>query len=216
MTGVANDGSPVELYLALSPEPELGIVRPALAPGDSILDLGSGPGRLTNPLAADGHDVVAVDDCAEMLQHIVGATSVLGDVLTLDLGRRFDVVLAASHLINARARAQRAQLLDVCRRHVRDGGRVIMQRYPPTWVPMDEVRARDGIGMHLHDVRLFDDGFAAAVTYTIGARSWTQTFESAVVDDAELIALADEAGLTVGVTLDDAGQWVVLSAGGVR
>jgi hypothetical protein len=88
---------------------------------------------------------------------------------------------------------------------------VIVQRYPPTWVPVDEERARDGIGFHLHDVQLFADGFAAAVTYTIGAKSWTQTFESAVVDDAELARVAAKVGLTVGATLDDAGQWVLLS-----
>jgi SAM-dependent methyltransferase len=211
MTGVGKDGSPVDVYLTLSPEPELGIVRSVLTPGDSILDLGSGPGRITNPLVADGYDVVAVDDSAEMLRHVVGATPVLSDVLTLDLGRRFDVVLAASHLINARLRAQRIRLLDVCRRHVRESGRVIVQRFPPTWVPVDEERARDGIGFHLHDVQLFDDGFGAAVTYTIGAESWTQTFESAVVDDAELASLAADVGLTVDAALDDAGEWVLLS-----
>jgi SAM-dependent methyltransferase len=214
MAGVANDGSPVDVYLALSPEPEMSIVRLVLNPGDSVLDLGSGPGRITNPLVADGHPVVAVDDSAEMLQSIVGATTVLSDILTLDLGRRFDVVLAASHLINARTHGLRAQLLDVCRRHVELDGRVILQRYPPHWLPTDEERERDGVGMHLHDVRLLADGFAAAVTYTVGARSWTQRFESAVVDDTELSLLADGAGLTVDAVLDDAGQWVVLSVTG--
>jgi SAM-dependent methyltransferase len=209
--GVAKDGSPVDVYLALSPEPELSMVRSSLAPGDSVLDLGSGPGRIANHLVADGHEVFAVDDSAEMLEHVVGATRVLDEVVTLALGRRFDMVLATSHLINAHTRAQRAQLLDVCQRHVRTGGKVLVQRYPPDWTPVEEERERDGVRMRLHDVRELDGGFAAAVTYSIGTRSWTQTFESAVVDDAELAALAAGAGLTVLATLDAAGQWVVLS-----
>ena len=54
----APDGSPVELYLALSPEPDLTRVCSVLHPNWSVLDLGSGPGRIANPLAADGHEVV--------------------------------------------------------------------------------------------------------------------------------------------------------------
>ena len=56
------------------------------APGASVLDLGSGPGRIANPLARAGHDVVAVDDSQAMLDHVEGATTVLADLWTLDLG----------------------------------------------------------------------------------------------------------------------------------
>ena len=59
MNGVAPDGSPVEIYAALPAEPELSRVRSLLAPGARILDLGCGTGRIANPLAADGHAVVA-------------------------------------------------------------------------------------------------------------------------------------------------------------
>ncbi len=98
MDAVAPDGSPVDVYLALPAEPELGHVRSVLSPGSAVLDLGCGVGRLSNPLAADGHEVVAVDESAEMLAHVIGPEAVLADLWHLDLGRRFDVVLATSHL----------------------------------------------------------------------------------------------------------------------
>jgi SAM-dependent methyltransferase len=113
VSDVAPDGSPVDVYLALPFEADLARVRTVIPPDATILDLGSGPGRLSNPLAADGHDVVAVDDSAEMLSPVVGASTVLADVWQLDLGRRFDVVLALSHLINDRSPARRIDLLQV-------------------------------------------------------------------------------------------------------
>ena len=212
MNEVAPDGSPVAIYLALPSEPELSIVREAVCAGASVLDLGSGPGRLANPLAAAGHEVTAVDDSAEMLHHVVGASAVLADVWQLDLGRRFDVVLATSHLINHPSQAGRAALLDVCRRHVRDGGSVLVQRYPPAWVPAEGRRMVGPVEVHLHDVEPLDGCFSAVVTYSLGAQAWDQAFMAAVVDDDELRRSAAAAGLDVTAVLDDAGAWVLLVA----
>ncbi len=69
---VAPDGSPVEVCLALPAEPDLSRVCSVLPSLTSVLDLGSGPGRIANPLSAAGHDVVAVDDLSEVLTHVVG------------------------------------------------------------------------------------------------------------------------------------------------
>lgn len=210
MTNVAPDGSPVAVYKALPVEPDLGLVRSVLRPGATVLDLGTGVGRIANALARAGHTVVAVDNAPIMLAEVVGAEPVLGDVYTLDLGRRFDAVLALSHLIDSRVRAQRRDLLRVCRRHVHDDGVVLVQRYPRGWTPVEGANTIGDIGVHLHDVEMLGDGFAAQVTYSIGDRDWTQVFEAAVVDDAELTALAAEAGLVVREMLDDDGAWVVL------
>ncbi|HEX3089280.1 MAG TPA: class I SAM-dependent methyltransferase [Ilumatobacteraceae bacterium] len=110
MSGVVPDGSPVEVYLALEPEPDLSRIRSVLPAGASVLDLGSGPGRIANVVAAAGHDVVAVDDSPEILARVVRAETVLGDVWTLDLGRRFDAVLVLSHLIDGPTRSDRLKL----------------------------------------------------------------------------------------------------------
>jgi hypothetical protein len=59
---VAPDGSPLALYLALPGEDEAAIVHGAILAGARILELGSGPGRMTRPLLHLGHDVTAVDN----------------------------------------------------------------------------------------------------------------------------------------------------------
>jgi hypothetical protein len=51
---------------------------------------------------------------------------------------------------------------------------------------------------------------ALSSQYTLGGRSWEQHFEAAIVDDAELAALAAETDLRIECTLDDAAAWVVL------
>ena len=213
MSDVAPDGSPVDVYLALPFEADLARVRAVIPPDASILDLGSGPGRLSNPLAADGHDLVAVDDSAEMLSHVVGASTVLADVWQLDLGRQFDVVLALSHLVNDRSPARRIELLKVCRRHLADTGVIVLQRFPPDWSPLEETGSIGDVGVRLFGVQPFnDDGFAAAVEYRLGEQTWIQRFEAAIVDDAELNALAAAAGLIVRRSLDDEGSWMLLGA----
>jgi SAM-dependent methyltransferase len=199
------------VYLALPSEPDLTRVRSVLRPDSSVLDLGAGVGRIANALTAEGHRVVAVDDSVPMLEHVAGAEAVLADVWTLDLHRRFDAVLALSHLINHRARERRLGLLGVCRRHLRDAGVVVVQRYPPDWKPADETTRVGDVEIHLHDLRALPDGFAATVTYAIGDRSWAQSFEATTVDDEELRSLAEGVGLVFGRALDEHGAWVLLT-----
>ena len=215
--GIASDGSPVDVYRALPTEPALSLVRSVLRGSHglhgpaAILDLGCGPGRLANPLAADGHRVVAVDDSAAMLAHVTGAETVLADVWTLDVGRRFDVILALSHLVNEPQRARRLQLMDVCRGHVAADGMVVVQRYPPEWQPVEGSNKIGEVGVDLHDVMQHEDGsFSAVVTYRLRDGRWDQPFTARVVDDAELASLASATGFVVGETLDAESAWVVL------
>src|SRR5918911_836687 len=98
----APDGSPVSLYLALPPMGEAQIIHEAVGAGAEILELGCGPGRVTRQLVALGHEVVAVDNSADMLRHVHGAArAVLADIEGLRLERRFDAVVLASHLVNS-------------------------------------------------------------------------------------------------------------------
>ena len=90
----------MELYELLPPGEEPAIVHAAVPPGASILELGAGAGRVTHPLLRLGHPVVAVDESPEMLARIHGAETVSAKIQSLDLGRRFDLVLLASHLVN--------------------------------------------------------------------------------------------------------------------
>lgn len=207
---VTPDGSPIAAYLVMPADRELALLIQVLVPPATILELGCGPGRLANPLAAAGHRVVGVDDSAEALAHLDGVEPVLADVWQLQLGERFDVVLALSHLINDRSAERRRRLLEVCRKHVTDDGMVVIQRYPPAWRPEPRCAEVGRVQVEWHDIESLVDGFRAAVTYTLDDISWTQRFESAVVDDDALNTAASVNGLVIDRSLTDDEGWVTL------
>ncbi len=211
---VSADGSPIAVYLALPAGDAPMIVHEAIEDGSSILELGSGPGRITRVLVALGHQVTAVDDSAEMLAHVTGATVVCADLFSLALGQRFDVVLATSHLINTPDPHQREALLRVCAEHLAPGGRVIVERYPPGWL-LTATATTGRLGPVAVDYRpgdLSNGNRAVSVTYRLVGREWTQCFEATDIDDGQLQELGGSVGLRLVRTLDDAAAWVVLQS----
>ena len=225
---IAPDGCAVELYALLPSMGEPEIVHDAVPAGASILELGAGAGRMTHPLVALGHRVVAVDESAEMLAHIhraagnldaegsvgaasVGSETVRARIQDLDLGRRFDVVVLASFLVNTADDDLRARFLRACRDHVRPGGCVLVQRHPAGW--FDEAaegeRTAHGVTFRLRDLRRpGPDLLAATVEYQVGERVWAQWFTARRLDDGELAAALAEAGLVVDAYLTGDGAWV--------
>jgi SAM-dependent methyltransferase len=208
---ITPDGCAVELYVLLQPMGEPEIVHAAVPAGASVLELGAGAGRVTHRLLALGHPVVAVDESAEMLARIRGADTVRARIEGLDLHRRFDVVLLASFLVNTDDRDVRRRFLATCRRHVRDGGCVLVQRHPPAW--FDEAADGEGVAggvLHrLRDLRRPGPGLlAATVEYQVGDRVWAQTFTAERLDDEALEADLAEAGLAVDAYLTGDGSWV--------
>jgi SAM-dependent methyltransferase len=211
--GVAPDGSPVALYLALPAGEAPQIIHDAVPDGGTILELGCGAGRLTRVLVAYGHPVWAVDNSPEMLEHVTGAVRLCADILQLSLGsRRFDAVVAASHFVDAPDPADRAALLAMCRGHVEPDGVVILQRHDPEWAsdPADSSGWHGPVEIAFRVVEHRGTTYDAEVTYRLGARSWTQPFTAAVIDDDLLAAEADAAGLRVDRFLDDARRWALL------
>lgn len=83
------------------------LAKARLSRGKRILELGAGSGRVTIPLARDGHTIVALDQSQAMLaklQKRVQAlpeaardrvTIVEADICTFELPRTFDLVIAA-------------------------------------------------------------------------------------------------------------------------
>jgi SAM-dependent methyltransferase len=69
----------------------------------SVLDAGCGTGRVGRQLARRGVEVVGVDIDEEMLgtarRKGEGAEWVLGDLATVDLGRRFDAIVMAGNVM---------------------------------------------------------------------------------------------------------------------
>lgn len=209
---VALDGSPVDIYRALPPGDTPALIDSAIGPRSSILELGSGPGRITHPLVELGHDVVAVDNSEEMLGHVRAAETVLADVFDLNLGRRFDAVVAGSHLINAPERGRRLGLLEVCRRHLKPDGAALVERYAPGWAvaPPPSEGSVGEVHISFEPIQVDEAGFSARVTYKLGAAEWTQVFSATAVTDEILDDEAAAAGLRLAHWLDESRTWGLL------
>lgn len=211
---MAPDGSPVSVYLALPAGSTPELVDSQIASEGSILELGSGPGRITRPLVELGRVVVAVDNSAEMLANIDYAETVLADVFSLSLGREFDGVLAGSHLINNPDQEKRRALLSACRDHLAPNGVVLVERYEPVWAsrPTPGVNKVGPVNIEFEVVEQSADEFRGRVTYTLNDNTWLQEFTAANVTDEMLDRDAESVGLRVAEWLDDSRTWARLAA----
>jgi SAM-dependent methyltransferase len=210
LSGVAPDGSPVDVYRALPLAGEDELVARAVASPASVLDLGSGPGRIANVLAQQGYEVVAVDDSEEMLGHVQGAETVLADVASLRLQRRFDCVLLASHFVNEPNDETRRAVLETCAVHVARQGVLIAEAYPESldWAAAVGRPTRLGdVIVRVEEARRVGDMVHATVVYEFGPRSWRQRFRARMLDESELRAELSAAGLEFATWLDRDRGW---------
>jgi SAM-dependent methyltransferase len=208
VSGAAPDGSPVELYALLEPLGEPELVHAAIPPGAEILELGCGAGRITHPLLALGHAIVAVDNEAAMLARVRGAETVLADIETLELGRRFPAVLLASNVVNEPDEGVRRRLLAACARHVAADGVVLLQRLPLDWTPQEGTSERGGVRMTLTDLRVEGELVSATMVYEHEGRAWRHPFTSRRSCDESLDRDLAAVGLERFRVLDEAASWI--------
>jgi 2-polyprenyl-3-methyl-5-hydroxy-6-metoxy-1,4-benzoquinol methylase len=209
---ITPDGCAVEFYALLRPRQEPEIVAGA-APSThaSVLELGAGTGRIADALAELGHPVVAVDESPEMLARIRRADPVCAQIQGLALGRRFDVVLLASFLINAPDKSVRRAFLETCARHVSDDGYVIIQQHPPGWfTSVAEAEYVWGeMTFRLRNLSHPAPGLVSArAEYQAGDRIWTHSFTAARLDEPALHATLAEAGLAFDRYLTGDHEWL--------
>jgi SAM-dependent methyltransferase len=206
---ITRDGSPVEMYLLLPPGNERDIIHSAVRPGGSILELGCGVGRITRMLVKRGHPVVAVDESPAMLSHVRDAETVLSDIETLDLGRTFDAVVLASHLVNTADPDQRSAFLQTCRRHVAPNGSVIIQRSPPVRSAEGSTEAWLGpVRIRVRDVELEGPFLSAVAEYAANGKTWLQPFTAELLDDDALGASLGQQGLEIRRWLNEERTWL--------
>jgi len=207
---VAPDGSPVDIYRALPRPDEADTIHAAIPAGATVLDLGSGTGRFARALAAFGHAVVAVDHEPAMLdglEALDGITPVLGGLGAVALGRTFDVVLLASHLVNDDL-GPRA--LAVARVHVRPDGVVIGEVYPPglDWPAAVGRRSTLGpVGVTVARAMVHGDQLEASVRYDLDGRTWNQPFRARLLDAKALARRLGDAGFAFDTWLDASRSW---------
>jgi SAM-dependent methyltransferase len=207
---VAPDGSPVEVYRRLPPGGEAELIHRAVPPGAAILELGCGAGRITHVLLGLGHSVTAVDESAEMLALVHGAELVQAPIEKLDLGSTFDAVVLASHFVNEADAGRRRRLLEVCARHVSPRGSVLIQSYPADldWEEtVGKTRSLGDVEVKVTAATVDGPVVEAVVEYAVDGRSWRQQFTARMLDEPELDAALDEAGLARVRWLDDSRTW---------
>jgi SAM-dependent methyltransferase len=206
---ITPDGCAVELWQRLPVAGEVDVIQRSVPPGARILELGSGPGRMTHPLIERGFEVSCVDESAEMLAQIRGARTIRSTIAALDLGETFDVVLLASFLVHAPDPGDRTNLLATCRRHVADDGQVLIQREGQGWHEnLPRVRAvGDGVARVLSSESVAP-GVRSVHTETVfpDAR-WTQTFLSRPLSAEEFENALADADLTLTAYLTDDHTW---------
>ena len=211
--GVAPDGSPVELYLRFPAGETAALIDRAVPAGATVLDLGCGVGRIGGELVRTGHQVTGVDNSPAMLHHAHerGIETVPAEIVGLDLGRSFDVVLLLSHFVSEADEVHRHQYWRAAAIHVRRGGAVVVERFAADWVKTVEPMTRNahGVETELHDLEHDGDLLLARITYRIDGRSWTQTFDAIALDDEALAADAARHDLTLERVLDDDGELVL-------
>ncbi|HEX2254179.1 MAG TPA: class I SAM-dependent methyltransferase [Thermoanaerobaculia bacterium] len=114
--------------------------------GGTVLEMGCGSGRVTLPVARAGIEVVAVDASSAMLgrlrAHLAAESSavarrvevVAGDIRSLDLGRRFPLVIApfrvVQHLVS---RSDQRAWLRAVARHLEPGGELVFDVFQPDY-----------------------------------------------------------------------------------
>jgi SAM-dependent methyltransferase len=208
---ITPDGCAVELYSRLPAGAEPDIVAAAVPEGARILELGSGVGRMTHPLLERGFTVTAVDESAEMLEHVRGARTIRSPIEDLDLGERFDAVMLASFLVHAGDVEVRRGLLRTCARHVEDDGCVLIQREGADYhtnLPRERVDP-SGFTVRILSADPVGDGVnSVRAEYEFPDAVWTQTFRARPLTTEQFEEALGEAGLAVDRYLTEDGTWV--------
>ncbi|MFJ8702518.1 MULTISPECIES: class I SAM-dependent methyltransferase [Streptomyces] len=208
---ITPDGCAVELYARLPAGDEPDIVAAAVPGGARILELGSGVGRMTHPLLERGFTVTAVDESAEMLEHVRGARTVCSPIEDLDLDERFDAVMLASFLVHSGDVEVRRALLRTCARHVAEDGCVLIQREGADYhtnLPRERVDP-SGFTVRILSADPVGDGVnAVRAEYEFPDAVWTQTFRARPLTKEQFEEALGEAGLAVDRYLTDDGTWV--------
>jgi len=141
----------------------------------TALDAGCGFGRVGIELTARGVDVVGVDLDPDLLERAKRRAPELdwrlADLATMDIGRKFDVVVVAGNVIGFVDATDRADAVQNCARHVAPGGWLIMGNQLksswPTIAELDEWCASEGLVPAGHKAGWEGENLADAPDYVV-------------------------------------------------
>lgn len=213
------DGSLVELYRRMPPTGEAEQIHALLPPQSSVLELGSGTGRIADPLAQLGHDVTAVDDSDVMLAEVRHARPVRARIENLRLTEEFDAVLLATNLIHYRGDDLRRAVLAAIARHLKPTGKAAIQWKPPSfwaarptgWTEsktIGDVLVR--VTIHRNADGLVDGEYAL----TVDGPELGQCFHLEVLTLEELVRELGRAGLRLTTAAPESTEWLEVAHSG--
>lgn len=210
---ITSDGSVVEIYRRVSGDAEVQVIAAMLNPASSVLDLGSGVGRIANPLSELGHQLTAVDDSADMLAHVRPGRTVQARIEHLRLAEKFDAVLLASSLINYPGVEFRRRLLATIAHHLKPDGKAIIQWRPLEWFaqrPPGSYQRSDGQMLQTMTILSNQDRTVVGeFTLDYDGKSLTQAFEAHHLAADDLEALLKEVGMRLDTADPDSSEWLV-------
>lgn len=149
----------------------------AAAHGDPVLEIGAGTGRVALMLAAEGHEVTALDNDAELLEALgeragkLNVNTVLADAREFSLRPRFALCIVAMQTIQLFGGSEgRLSFLSSARAHLRPGGRLALALSeqlepftagPGALLPLPDICERQGtvFSSQATAVREHSDGF---------------------------------------------------------
>lgn len=134
--------------------------------GDPVLELGCGTGRLLIPLAAAGHTITGIDlsrdmltRCQEKLDIEGKATAervslVQGDIRRFELGRKFNLIMAACNtILHCTATQDLLAVFATAREHLAPGGVFVVDFCIPNVKSMIESGGEEEVFEVIHPVR---------------------------------------------------------------
>ncbi|MEU4389423.1 class I SAM-dependent methyltransferase [Kribbella sp. NPDC023855] len=137
-TAIRYDASSAEMFGPEVLDPTIDFLAELAGPGGSALEFAVGTGRVAIPLAAHGVRVTGIElsepMAAQLRQKVDEATLpvVLGDMATTRVPGEFDLVyLVFNTISNLRTQAEQVECFRNAARHLKPGGRFVIE----LWVP---------------------------------------------------------------------------------
>jgi SAM-dependent methyltransferase len=161
-----------------------------LAPGQPILEVGCGTGRVLLPLAQAGLEIVGVDNSPEMLaigwQRLRGAAQspnaplkaqmIEADAVSFDLGRQFGLAfIALNTFLHNLSRESQLQTLRNAHKHLSLGGSLVID-LPPN----DELANQPDDGDFTFDAALIDPATQSRIDKYVASEVFWETQEQAL------------------------------------
>jgi SAM-dependent methyltransferase len=184
-----------------------------------VLDLGIGTGRLARPLRAAGVDVHGIDASPAMIAELrsrPGGADIpvhQADIADFDIDHRYSVIVCAvSTLFMLPDRDRQTACLNSARRHLADGGLLIVEAFVPDPHRYDqdgervELRRFDDTSFHLVVSTHRSDTQSITITHVLGYgdRAERHRIELHYATPQQLDDMADSAGLAL---VQRAGSW---------